>query len=107
MDKKTDTPDISALLAELDRLRQEVLAAGGVADDFPAGDMRLLARLVPGLDAARCERLLGAARERGWFALPLSPDDFPNLYALCSLADSLPGDTCFLTHALRPGPFAR
>ena len=107
MDRKAETPDVSALLAELERLRKEVLASDDNSERLPGEDMRLLARMVSGLDEERCERLLGAARERGWFALPLSAEEYPSLYSLCSLADSLPGDTCRLTHAMRPGPFTR
>lgn len=105
MDNTTETPDIAALLAELDRLRHDVTAVVSPDNGGCGEEMRLVARVVSGLDEAQYARLLDATRESGWFALPLASHEYPTLHGLWRLMDALPGDVCQLTHALRPHAF--
>ena len=96
---------MTALLGELDRLRYAVAAL------FPPGAasgdaLRLVARLVPGLNNEQCERLLDATFGQGWFALSLAPADYPNLHALRDILDN-PDDTCLPVQAMRPRSFIR
>ena len=104
MDRRTETPDVAALLAELDQLRRELANTGDMAR-APGDSVRLVARLIPSLNGTEGQHLLETLREQGWFTLELGPE-YTALQTLCSLADSLPGETCYLTRAFRPDLFA-
>ncbi|MDR2727073.1 MAG: GGDEF domain-containing protein [Deltaproteobacteria bacterium] len=106
MDNTIETTDLATLLAELDRLRHTI-ATALPSSPSPGEDLRLIARLTPGLDSEQYERLLAAVRDQGWFFLSLPPSGYPNLHALLQFVDSLPDDSCPLTQALSPRSFAR
>ena len=105
MDNKTETTDLTALLAELDRLRREITAILPSSPVF-GEDLRLIARLTPGLGSEQYELLKDAIRDQGWFFLSLPAAGYPNLHTLMQFVDSLPDDSS-LTPVLTPRSFTR
>jgi GGDEF domain-containing protein len=107
-------PDVTVLLAEMDRLRRDLAGRGPVPRGIPPAsgaspeeELRLVARFVSGLTLAQYEQVLDATRDRGWFSLLLRLDEYPGLNGLFQLAASLTVDVCPLTGALGSAAFAR
>ena len=110
MSNTTEPTDLATLLAELDLLRSAITTAvqsSNVPGPVPGEDLRLIARLAPGMSDEQYEHLLDAVRDQGWFFLSLPAAGYPNLHAMLQLVDSRPDDSCQLTQALTPHFFVR
>jgi GGDEF domain-containing protein len=111
MDNNTQPSDIAALLTEMDRLRRSLAGResfGPVAHAaLPEEELRLVARFVSGLTRGQYEQMIDATRDRGWFSIPLRPDEYPGMNSLFQLANSLNGDICPITGALSSAAFGR